>query len=158
MPNPAKTPVEAWTKVKADVNVSFASDNVRYPKEQVPVVSSEEWNVKAWKGEKVHTQILVWTKKSIPELSCQTGDLSDGKGHTIKSENIKAAFVRYVMTDEFGEGCDERTPQNTNHPLLKIRSISLTKCPFSQIQCSRSGSLLKFLLIFRLENIQVPSP
>ena len=41
MPNPAKTPVEEWAKVTGDVNVSFASDNVRYPKEQVPAVSSE---------------------------------------------------------------------------------------------------------------------
>ena len=38
MPNPAKTPVEEWLKVSKDVNVSFASDNVRYPKERVPAV------------------------------------------------------------------------------------------------------------------------
>ncbi len=119
MPNPAKTPVEAWSKVPNDVNVSFASDNVRYPKEQVPVASSKEWKVKAWKGEKVHTQILVWTKKSIPEVSFSTGDLSDGKGHLIRSENIKAAFVRYVMTDEFGEGCDERTPEKYKSSLVE---------------------------------------
>jgi hypothetical protein len=119
MPNPAKTPVEAWAKVKGDVNVSFASDNVRYPKEQVPAVSSGEWTAKAWKGEKVHTQILVWTRKNIAELSCQTGDLSDGKGHKIKGENIKAAFVRYVMTDEFGEGCDERTPEKYSSSLVE---------------------------------------
>ena len=80
MPNPAKTPLEAWSKVTADVNVSFASDNVRYPKEQVPSVSSKEWTTKAWKGEKIHTQILVWTKKNIPELSIQAGDLSDEQG------------------------------------------------------------------------------
>ena len=109
MPNPAKTPVEIWTKVTRDVNVSFANDNVRYPKEQVPDVSSKEWTSKAWKGERVHTQILVWAKKNIAQLRSQTADLSDGKGHIIKAENIKAAFVRYVMTDEFGQGCDERT-------------------------------------------------
>ena len=119
MTYPVKTPVEAWAKVKGDVNVSFASDNVRYPKEQVPLVSSEEWSAKAWKGEKVHTQILIWTKKSIQELSCQTGDLSNGKGHILKSENIKASFVRYVMTDEFGEGCDERTPGKYKSSLVE---------------------------------------
>jgi hypothetical protein len=119
LPNPAKTPVESWSKVTNDINVSFASDNVRYPKEQVPAVSLKDWTIKAWRGEKVHTQILVWTKKNIPELSCQTGDLSDGKGHIIKSENIKAAFVRYVMTDEFGEGCDDRTPEKYDSSLVE---------------------------------------
>lgn len=119
LPNPAKTPVETWEKVKADVNVSFASDNVRYPKEQVPAISSFEWTTKAWKGEKVHTQILVWTKERIEELSCQTGDLSDGKGHKIKAENIKASFVRYVITDEFGEGCGERQPKDYDSSLVE---------------------------------------
>ncbi len=119
MANPAKTPVEAWAGVANDVNVSFASDNVRYPKEQVPAVFSDEWSVKAWKGEKVHTQILVWTKINIAELSCKPGALSDGKGHQIKAENINAAFVRYVMTDEFGEGCDERTPEKYKSSLVE---------------------------------------
>jgi len=119
LPNPAKTPITEWVKVKGDVNVSFASDNVRYSKEQVPTVSSKEWTTKAWKGEKVHTQILVWTKKSIPELTIQTGNLSDGKGNIIKGENIIAAFVRYVMTDEFGEGCDERTPEKYDSSLVE---------------------------------------
>ena len=119
LPNPAKTPVEEWAKITSDVNVSFASDNVRYPKEQVPAVSSGEWTIKAWRGEKVHTQILVWTKKNIAELSLQTSDLSDGKGNIIKSRDIKAAFVRYVMTDEFGEGCDERTPAKYDSSLVE---------------------------------------
>jgi Glycoside hydrolase 123, catalytic domain/Glycoside hydrolase 123 N-terminal domain len=119
LPNPSRTPVEEWSKVIADINVSFASDNVRYPKEKVPAVSSKELTIKAWKGEKVHAQILVWTKKTIHELSCRTGDLSDEKGHKIKGENIKAAFVRYVMTDEFGEGCDERTPSKYSSSLVE---------------------------------------
>jgi hypothetical protein len=119
MTNPSKTPVDLWAKASHDVNVSFASDNVRYPKEQVPAVSSDAWTVKAWKGEKVHTQILVWTKKNIAELTCQTGDLSDGNGHKIKGENIKAAFVRYVMTDEFGEGCGERKKTDYDSSLVE---------------------------------------
>jgi hypothetical protein len=40
LPNPAKKTGEEWSKITSDVNVSFASDNVRYPKEQVPEVSS----------------------------------------------------------------------------------------------------------------------
>jgi hypothetical protein len=109
LPNPAVTPVEQWSKVKGEINVSFADDNVRYPKEQVPDVSSKEWIITAWKGEKVHTQILVWTKTKITGLKISAGDLADEKGNRISSSNLKAGFVRYVMTDEFGEGCDKRT-------------------------------------------------
>jgi hypothetical protein len=117
--NPAKIPVEEWSKVASDINVDYGSDNVRYPKEKVPPVSSKVWSMTAWKGEKVHTQILVWTKKSIPELSFITGDLVNEKDNHINSKNIKAAFVRYVMTDEFGEGCGERKTKDYDSSLVE---------------------------------------
>jgi hypothetical protein len=118
--NPASTPVEEWSKVICDINVSFGSDNVRYPKEKVPLVSSKEWTVTAWKGEKVHTQILVWSKKEIPFLSFQAGDLMDENGYRIDSKNLKAAFVRYIMTDEYGEaGCIERLTKDYDSSLVE---------------------------------------
>jgi hypothetical protein len=117
--NPATTPLEAWAKVEEDVNVSFADDNKRYPKEQVPVAASELWKAKGWKGEKIHTQILIWTKIPLDEVTFQTEALDDGKGNIIDSKNIQAAFVRYVMTDEFGEGCDKRTPSKYDSSLVE---------------------------------------
>jgi|WetSurMetagenome_2_1015567.scaffolds.fasta_scaffold42827_2 hypothetical protein len=117
--NPAKTSAEEWSKVTSDINVSFASDNIRYPKERVPSVSSENWIVTAWKGEKVHSQILVWTKKSILELSVKTGDLVNENGVRINSNKINTAFVRYVMTDEFGEGCGERKKTDYDSSLVE---------------------------------------
>lgn len=100
MDNPRETNPDEWAKVRQDINVSFASDNIRYPKEQVPKVSNQaEWQATAWRGEKVHTQILVWTKKEIPSLSFQVRDLVDETGNKIPESTIKAAFVRYVMTD-----------------------------------------------------------
>jgi hypothetical protein len=119
LPNPAVTPVEQWSKVTGEINVSFADDNFRYPKEQVPVVSSDSWTKKAWKGEKVHTQILVWAKISIPEVTVTAGDLVSESGNHIDARFIKTGFVRYVMTDEFGEGCDERTPAKYDSSLVE---------------------------------------
>ena len=107
--NPKETNAEEWAKINMPVNVSFASDNVRYPKEKVPLTSVQDlWEAKAWKGERVHTQILVWTGKDIAELSFQVEDLSDKSGNRIEAENIKAAFVRYTMADDFGGGCSDR--------------------------------------------------
>ena len=118
--NPVKPDPEEWAKISNEINISFASDNKRYAKEKVPMdLQGNTWEVTAWKGEKVHTQILVWTKKSIPELSFTTGDLADEKGNIINSESIKAAFVRYVMTDEFGEGCGERKTTDYDSSLVE---------------------------------------
>ncbi|HEC42933.1 MAG TPA: DUF4091 domain-containing protein [Bacteroides sp.] len=107
--NPKETNTEEWAKINMPVNVSFASDNVRYAKETVPLASVQDlWEAKAWKGERIHTQILVWTGKDIPELSFRVKDLSDKKGNLIKAENITAAFVRYTMADGITGGCAAR--------------------------------------------------
>ena len=109
MANPRATDTKDWAKTRYDVNVSYASDNVRYPKERVPILSEKTtWNATGWKGEKVHTQILVWTKKEIPSLSFQLEDLVDDYGNHIPESTITASFVRYVMTDDFGGACADR--------------------------------------------------
>ena len=108
LPNPVATNLAEWSKVSKDINVSYGSDNIRYPKEKVPAVPMRSnWNTKAWKGEKVHTQILLWSKVNIPAVSFQVSDLISKKGGRISSENVKPAFVRYVMSDEFNGGCSQ---------------------------------------------------
>ncbi|HXS55074.1 MAG TPA: glycoside hydrolase domain-containing protein [Hanamia sp.] len=102
LPNPVMTNLAEWSKVSKNINVSYGSDNIRYPKEKVPAVSKRSnWNTKAWKGEKVHTQILLWSKVNIPAVSFEVSDLISKKGSRISSKNVKPAFVRYVMSDEF---------------------------------------------------------
>lgn len=109
LPNPVKTNMDEWANVKKPINVSFASDNVRYAKEKVPMAGIRNtWEAKAWKGEKIHTQILVWTKKDISDLNLTVRDLVDINGNRILAGNIKPAFVRYTMADDFGGGCADR--------------------------------------------------
>ncbi len=130
LPDPAITPIEEWSKLTNDINVSFASDNIRYPKKNVPAVSSQtNWNATAWKGEKVHTQILVWTKKNIPDLSFKVNDLVNEKGDRIDSKNVIPGFVRYVMTDEFGRGCDHRKPSEYDSSLVEDPIDIITVIP-----------------------------
>ncbi len=120
MPNPVKADIQAWSKIKKDVTVSFADDNIRYPKEKAPAgLNQTKWNVKAWKGERVHTQLLVWTKKNIESLKFSVTDLINNKGDRISAVNISPGFVRYVMTDEFGRGCDTRKTTEYDSSLVE---------------------------------------
>lgn len=120
LPNPIITDSEKWARTGNVVNVSFASDNVRYPKEKAPLTAQKKsWDAIAWKGEKIHTQILVWTEENIPNLSFQVKDLVNKKDDRINSENIKAAFVRYVMADELGGGCNHRKPSDYDLSLVE---------------------------------------
>ena len=120
LPDHAITLPEDWSKLSNEINVSFASDNVRYPKKSTPLISNQtNWNATAWKGEKIHTQILVWTKRNIPDLSFHVNNLINEKGDRIDSKNISMGFVRYVMTDEFGRGCDHRKPSDYDSSLVE---------------------------------------
>lgn len=119
LPNPTATVIKEWQFLCNDVIVSFADDNIRYSKEKIPSIPLiGTWEAKAWKGEKIHTQILVWSNKEIPELTCEVGDLFNKEGNRIKSKDIKAAFVRYVMADEYGGGCNRRETSDYDSSLV----------------------------------------
>jgi hypothetical protein len=118
--NPAKTDMAEWAKVKQDVNVSFASDNIRYQKEKVPVEGlSGTVVLQAWKGEKVNTQVLIWTRADIKSVRVEAGQLSGPNGSFIDKKNIFTGFVRYVMTDEFGGGCGTRKSTDYDSSLVE---------------------------------------
>ncbi|PVY43767.1 DUF4091 domain-containing protein [Pontibacter virosus] len=109
----------AWGSVKKPVNVSFANSDTRYAQDQVPQVPMQSrWEAVAWKGEKVHTQLLVWSSREIPRLRISLSELKDRKGNRIPSDNISIGFVRYVITDEFGQGCGHRKPMDFDSSLV----------------------------------------
>ncbi|HEX5025677.1 MAG TPA: glycoside hydrolase domain-containing protein [Agriterribacter sp.] len=117
MPSPAVD--EAWTKMKQPVMVSFANDNIRYDKTKAPETTIQsQWHTTGWKGEKVHTQILVWSKQSINHVTWAIGKLANAKGQIIPQANITAGFVRYVITDEFAGGCGYRKPGDFDSSLV----------------------------------------
>lgn len=100
---------DQWRKVPDGLNVSFGSSNTRFARELPPETDIEKvWETKAWKGEKIHTQLLLWSNKDVSNISIQLYDLKDEQGHFIKKENINAGMIKYVITDEFRDGCGYR--------------------------------------------------
>lgn len=98
-----------WNNAAEGLNISFANSNLRFAKEVPPAVSIQNtWNTAAWKGEKVHTQLLLWTKAKHTNISIQVSDLKDQQGNSIKKENITSGIIKYVITDEFRDGCGYR--------------------------------------------------
>ncbi|GGK83420.1 glycoside hydrolase domain-containing protein [Rufibacter glacialis] len=109
----------AWAALRKPVNVSFASSDTRFAQDQVPQVPQQtKWNPIAWKGEKVHTQVLVWANKKIPKLKVSFSALEDGKGNRIAASHLTAGAVRYVITDEFGKGCGHRKTTDFDSSLV----------------------------------------
>ena len=102
-----------WASMKNNVQVSFANSNTRYAQAVFPEIEHQNNCIlTAWKGEKVHTQILVWGKKNTPSVNSTVTDLRSKEGKVISKNNITTGFVGYVMTDEFRDGCGYRQPEN----------------------------------------------
>jgi len=98
-----------WQRISNSLNISFANSNIRFPKELPPQIAIQNsWNTSAWKGEKIHTQLLLWTKNNLDHINIQLSDLKDQTGNHIKKENLSAGLIKYVITDEFRDGCGYR--------------------------------------------------
>lgn len=125
-------PRQEWKTSDKKVHISFANSYERYAKEQVPLVQEQkEWSVSAWRGEKIHTQILIWADKDIEEIKVNVSDFKTSQGTVIAKENITTGFVDYVMTDEFKDGCGYRKSVDFDSSLVadpintSIKSVSL---------------------------------
>jgi len=109
----------SWSDLPSPVLVSFAASSKRYDQRSIPSVKmSRKWSASAWKGEKVHTQVLVWSSAAISDLRVEVGDLKDQQGNRIGSDQLSARFVQYVMTDEFRNGCGYRKPADFDSSLV----------------------------------------
>ena len=102
---------EVWDKMNAPVQLGWGSVDVRYKKLDVPDVRpSNRMKLKAWRGERVHAQAVLWTKRDLQGVSVQVSDLKNGSV-AIPASDVSTHFVRYVMTDELnpgGGGCGHR--------------------------------------------------
>src|SRR5690606_19519464 len=106
-PYPAHDSV--WVPVPEGVHAAFVSVDEQFPRSAPPAPgqTQQQWRAKAWRGERVHTQALIWSADSVPEVVLNAGVLGSGN-NKIGSNQIRASFVRYVITDHLGElqkGC-----------------------------------------------------
>jgi len=103
---------EMWLKQTQSPQISWGSIDIRYPKLSIPEVNKTvNWKGKAWKGERVNAQAVLWTTTDLSDVTISVSDLKNGR-NTIPSSAIKTHFVRYVMTDELSKdgstGCGHR--------------------------------------------------
>jgi len=97
-----------WSEVKT-LNVSFGSINQRYAKSAVPAITpSKEWKGSGWKGERIAAMLVLWSPDSVEQVECEFSDFKSADGATMNASVAKAQFVRYVITDSFGDGCATR--------------------------------------------------
>lgn len=108
-----------WERTGRGLHASFGSTDVRYSKYKVPMeIVVKDFELTAWKGERVNAQIVLWTVSDIKQVECVWQPLVSENGDTISTTIINTRFVRYVIADKYENGCGERTNDPTNAHLV----------------------------------------
>lgn len=133
-----RDPAEAWAAMRRGTMLEWGSTYVRYPKHRLPdATDGSKFRLKAWRGERVSAQAVLWTKDGLDNATVTPGRLKGRKGE-LPSASVTAGFVRYVMTDELNKdgkgGCGFR-PDKTQWDSLLVadaidvgRSLDIEPC------------------------------
>jgi serine protease inhibitor ecotin len=100
-----------WSLVTRGLHGSFASPFVKYPKNSIPSIKPQQTcHLTGWKGERVYGQMVFWSADSIADIELAISDFVSSEGKKMPATIAKTQVVKYVLTDEFGGGCDTRKP------------------------------------------------
>lgn len=107
---PHKVNPKAWSKAKKPLYVSFAGKDIRFSKWEAPDMPEVNlWGETCWRGERIGTQLLLWSGTGAGDVALHVSDLETASGQKIDAKCCTVGFVRYVMSDEFGaDGCSPR--------------------------------------------------
>lgn len=98
LPDPEASNPTEWEKVSG-TQLSWGTTSNRYSKSHVPAIEkpTKSIQLEGWKGERVSAQALVWSNENISDLNFEISTLASKSGQI----EAKAAFVRYVMQDNY---------------------------------------------------------
>jgi hypothetical protein len=92
---------EAWKAQKRGLHVSFATTDELFFRSEVPELKNEDlvWDAIGWRGERLNTQLLVWSPDTLNQIRFIISDLKKSNGKSISSNAIKSHMVRYVVSN-----------------------------------------------------------
>ncbi|MDH5604588.1 MAG: DUF4091 domain-containing protein, partial [Cyclobacteriaceae bacterium] len=91
----------------------------RLTKGKIPSLESKSsWQGTGWRGERIAGQIVLWANEEVSAISIEPGVLRADGGKEIAVDRMKASFIDFVLTDEFGNGCEKRKPADFDSSLV----------------------------------------
>ena len=99
--DPRSVDINSWKNISSGTHSGFVSVNEHFDRSLAPLPGQikDNWSQKAWKGERVHTQALIYTTVPVNDIQLELSDLKNSTGQKISKNFARANFVRYVLTD-----------------------------------------------------------
>ena len=111
--DPAPMKNQDWTVVPEGLQASVSSTDIRFVRSDIPKDEPKSnWSGTAWKGERISAQIVLWSNDSLTKVDTAMSDFKSEDGNSLPSSIATINFVKYVITDEFAEGCGYRKPED----------------------------------------------
>ncbi|UOY04880.1 DUF4091 domain-containing protein [Muricauda sp. SCSIO 64092] len=111
--DPSPSEGEKWSVLPEGLQASMVSTGIRFVKSEIPKLKQQNnWTGTVWKGERTSAQMVLWSKDSITKVALEIADFISDKGDRITADHAQLNFVKYVITDEFAEGCGYRKPED----------------------------------------------
>ncbi|PYR87395.1 MAG: hypothetical protein DMF84_31850 [Acidobacteria bacterium] len=81
--------------------MSFASTDQAYFRSEVPDLPqpSEVWTATGWKGERLNTELVVWSADTVSQIRVAVSNLVNDKGNALAGGNVHVYLVRYVVSN-----------------------------------------------------------
>ncbi len=92
---------QRWSQQPHGLNVSFASTDQAYFRSEVPDLPqpSEVWTATGWKGERLNTELVVWSADTVSQIRVAVSNLVNDKGNALAGGNVHVYLVRYVVSN-----------------------------------------------------------
>ena len=91
---------QAWAEQRGGLHVSFVSTDRAWFRAEAPQVKeTDTWNAAGWKGERLNTELLVWSPDTLEQVRVITSDLKNANGKTISRKHVTLNLVRYVLSN-----------------------------------------------------------
>jgi hypothetical protein len=97
----SSTTPDLWAKEKKGLNTAFVNTDELFLRSEVPSTKkvNKAWSATGWKGERVHSQVLVWSPDTLEQIRVSISDLVNSNGKIISNTNVTTNLVRYVLSN-----------------------------------------------------------
>ena len=110
LPDPTADTLSDWSDVPRGLHASFVSTDAVFRRSVAPdAAPATSARLEGWRGERVSAQLLLWTTSGAEGVEVEVEPFRSD-GHTLPEDAARARFVRYVLSDEFGNKCGYHDP------------------------------------------------
>ena len=110
LPDPTADTLSDWSDVPRGLHASFVSTDAVFRRSVTPdAAPATSARLEGWRGERVSAQLLLWTASGAEGVEVEVEPFRSD-GHTLPEDAARARFVRYVLSDEFGNKCGYHDP------------------------------------------------